>query len=95
MYISIFELMEDDGVYAAKLYKNREEVKGPYVTLWIDKRENLMTCQYKGENIYERSLDELYDDGTDVHMMPDKVTVDDMERIKDAVDKFWVNRRKN
>lgn len=94
MYISILELEEDDGEYTCHFYKNRDEFKGPYVTVYELKNENRITVWYKGEEIYSRSMDERYDDGFDIHIMPPHLTVEDLKYVKKKLDTFWVRRNK-
>lgn len=96
MFISLFELMEDDGEYTCKYYKSRLEIlNGPYITIWFHNDENLITVQYHGETIYSREIEgAYYDDGFDTHMFPTSLVVEDLKKIKEEVNKFWVDRRR-
>lgn len=94
MYISLFELMEDDGVYAAKLY-SEPDFPGPYLTVREDNKTEVISVWYRGEEIYSRTYDTTMDDGTDIHWLPSKVCPYDLEKIKEACSSFWVGRKGN
>lgn len=93
MYISLMELMEDDGEWTCKLYKNREDIiYGPYITVWFLNKDNKITVQYKGEEIFSRDMDATWNDGFDIHILPPTLVVEDLKQIKEACDKFWVKK---
>lgn len=98
-YISINDLMEDNGEYGVSMKRTREEVIGSYCVIKqvndmperdkYGKLGGTISCAYKGEVIYERSLDAIGEDG---YSLPTFICVEDYKRIKEALDKFWVRR---